>query len=74
MLITADHGNCEQMEDPDSGQPHTAHTTDLVPLVYIGSKSVSLQAEGGKLSDIAPTMLKLMDVKQPVEMTGHPLL
>ncbi|MAR91916.1 MAG: phosphoglycerate mutase (2,3-diphosphoglycerate-independent) [Pseudomonadales bacterium] len=74
MLITADHGNCEQMEDPNSGQPHTAHTTELVPLVYVGPDSVSLQAEGGRLSDIAPTILKLMDLPQPPEMTGKPLL
>ena len=74
MLITADHGNCEQMEDPHSGQPHTAHTTELVPLVYVGPKAVTLQAEGGKLSDIAPTLLKLMDLTQPAEMSGKPLL
>ena len=73
MLITADHGNCEQMEDPASGQPHTAHTTDLVPLVYIGDRHLQLQAKGGRLSDIAPTLLKLMDLPQPKEMTGHPL-
>lgn len=74
MLITADHGNCEQMEDPKSGQPHTAHTTDPVPLVYVGNKPVTLQAEGGKLSDIAPSILKLMGMPQPKEMTGQPLL
>ena len=74
MLITADHGNCEQMEDPNSGQPHTAHTTELVPLVYVGERAVTLQAEGGKLSDVAPTILKLMDLSQPEEMSGHPLL
>ncbi|MGC1511244.1 2,3-bisphosphoglycerate-independent phosphoglycerate mutase [Ketobacter sp.] len=74
MLITADHGNCEQMEDPDSGQPHTAHTTELVPLVYVGHKNIKLQAKGGKLSDIAPTILKLMNLEQPEEMTGHPLV
>jgi 2,3-bisphosphoglycerate-independent phosphoglycerate mutase len=74
MLITADHGNCEQMEDPNSGQPHTAHTTELVPLVYVGSGDITLQAEGGKLSDIAPTILKLMGLPQPAEMSGKPLL
>lgn len=74
MLITADHGNCEQMEDLVSGQPHTAHTTELVPLVYVGGRDVTLQAEGGKLSDIAPTILKLMALPQPAEMSGHPLL
>ncbi|RLU01891.1 2,3-bisphosphoglycerate-independent phosphoglycerate mutase [Ketobacter sp.] len=74
MLITADHGNCEQMEDPSSGQPHTAHTTELVPLVYVGGRAVTLQAQGGRLSDIAPTLLKLMGLPQPAEMSGQPLL
>ena len=73
MLITADHGNCEQMEDPNSGQAHTAHTTDPVPLVYVGSQALTLQAEGGKLSDIAPSILKLMALPQPDEMTGQAL-
>lgn len=74
MLITADHGNCEQMEDPKSGQAHTAHTTDPVPLVYVGPGNPSLQSDGGKLSDVAPTLLKLMEMPQPEEMTGHALL
>lgn len=73
MLITADHGNCEQMEDPDSGQPHTAHTTDLVPLVYVGPRALQWQASDGRLCDIAPTFLKLMDLPQPKEMTGKAL-
>lgn len=73
MLITADHGNCEQMKDPISGQPHTAHTTELVPLVYVGNKNLALKESGGKLSDIAPTLLKLMELEQPAEMTGIPL-
>ena len=74
MLITADHGNCEQMEDPKSGQAHTAHTTDPVPLVYVGPGNPSLLSDGGKLSDVAPTLLKLMEMPQPEEMTGHALL
>ncbi|HVL02293.1 MAG TPA: 2,3-bisphosphoglycerate-independent phosphoglycerate mutase, partial [Dongiaceae bacterium] len=73
MLITADHGNCEQMEDPDSGQPHTAHTTDLVPLVYVGSRALEWKTSDGRLSDIAPTLLKLMGLPQPKEMTGRAL-
>lgn len=73
LLITADHGNCEQMSDPNSGQPHTAHTTDPVPLVYVGTKDITLQEQGGTLSDIAPTILKLMGEQQPPEMTGTPL-
>jgi 2,3-bisphosphoglycerate-independent phosphoglycerate mutase len=73
-LITADHGNCEQMVDYDAGQAHTQHTTELVPLVYVGSQHRALQETGGKLADIAPTMLALMAVEQPAEMTGVNLL
>lgn len=73
-LITADHGNCEQMMDYESGQHHTQHTTDLVPLIYIGSRNLSFNNEVGKLADIAPTMLELMDIEQPKEMTGKALL
>ena len=73
MLITADHGNCEQMHDHDSGQVHTQHTTELVPLIYVGGKSVTVQT-GGKLSDVAPTLLTLMELDIPSEMSGHNLL
>jgi 2,3-bisphosphoglycerate-independent phosphoglycerate mutase len=72
-LITADHGNCEQMMDYDSGQVHTQHTTDLVPFIYIGSRQLTLQPSGGKLADVAPTLLALMGIPQPAEMTGHNL-
>lgn len=72
-LVTADHGNCEQMVDYDSGQNHTQHTTELVPLVYIGREPVSLDPAGGILADIAPTLLGLMDLRQPAEMTGRNL-
>ena len=72
MLITADHGNIEQMMGEGTGQPHTAHTTNLVPLVYVGgTKSL---ADGGCLSDLAPTMLDILGVPQPKEMTGHSLV
>lgn len=71
-LITADHGNVEQMSDESTGQPHTAHTSDLVPLIYIGDSNISLEP-GGTLSDVIPTMLAIMGIKQPVEMTGHSL-
>ncbi|WP_115720692.1 2,3-bisphosphoglycerate-independent phosphoglycerate mutase [Gallaecimonas mangrovi] len=70
-LITADHGNAEQMADPESGQPHTAHTSDPVPLIYYGRAARAV--EGGVLSDIAPTMLTLMGMDVPAEMTGKPL-
>ena len=72
-LVTADHGNCEQMMDYESGQQHTQHTTDLVPLVYIGQREVQLNPAGGKLADIAPTLLVLMDLPQPAEMSGTTL-
>jgi 2,3-bisphosphoglycerate-independent phosphoglycerate mutase len=69
-LVTADHGNCEQMLDYESGQLHTQHTTELVPLVYIGTRQLQLNPAGGKLADVAPTLLALMDLPQPDEMTG----
>ena len=72
-LVTADHGNCEQMLDYASGQHHTQHTTELVPLVYIGNDPVALSPEGGVLPDIAPTLLGLMGLPQPAEMTGRNL-
>ncbi len=73
-LITADHGNCEQMFDYDSNQKHTQHTTGRVPFVYVGSKNVTITDVDGKLADVVPTMLRLMGLEQPAEMTGHPLL
>jgi 2,3-bisphosphoglycerate-independent phosphoglycerate mutase len=69
-LVTADHGNCEQMLDYQSGQLHTQHTTELVPLVYIGQRQLQLQPAGGILADIAPTLLALMGMSQPAEMSG----
>ena len=72
MLITADHGNIEQMKDPLTGQSHTAHTTNPVPLVFYGRKARTIA--GGALRDIAPTMLYLLGLPQPAEMTGHSLL
>ena len=73
MLITADHGNAECMFDEKTGQPHTAHTSDPVPLVYIGRNAKMINQQGC-LADIAPTILYLMGLKQPVEMTGKNLL
>ncbi|MCG2633454.1 MAG: 2,3-bisphosphoglycerate-independent phosphoglycerate mutase, partial [Gammaproteobacteria bacterium] len=72
LLITADHGNAETMLDSATGQPHTAHTTNPVPLILIGDNH-GLQS-GGKLADVAPTMLALLGIVQPAEMTGHSLL
>lgn len=73
-LITADHGNVEQMTDAGTGQAHTAHTSESVPLVYVGDKDIALTQEKGTLADIAPTMLSIMHVPQPPEMTGVSML
>jgi 2,3-bisphosphoglycerate-independent phosphoglycerate mutase len=73
LLITADHGNLEMMRDPVTGQPHTAHTVGPVPLVYVGERPASLRA-GGALRDVAPTLLDLMGLAKPAEMTGQSLL
>ena len=76
MLVTADHGNCEMMVDPETGGPHTAHTTNPVPLVLVqyGDQSVDCALADGRLGDLAPTILHLMGVEQPPEMTGETLL
>jgi 2,3-bisphosphoglycerate-independent phosphoglycerate mutase len=73
LLVTADHGNCEMMRDPVTGGPHTAHTTNPVPLVLLGARNRALLADG-RLADIAPTLLELMDLPKPPEMTGMSLL
>ncbi len=74
-LITADHGNADQMVDPVTGEPFTAHTTNPVPLIVVDDALIGKQlAEGGKLCDLAPTMLKLMGIAQPKEMTGRSLV
>jgi 2,3-bisphosphoglycerate-independent phosphoglycerate mutase len=72
-IITADHGNAECMFDEQSKQPHTAHTHELVPFVYIG-RNATITHNDGTLADIAPTLLKLMDLRQPAEMTGRSLI
>ncbi|MGR3662417.1 MAG: 2,3-bisphosphoglycerate-independent phosphoglycerate mutase [Paracoccaceae bacterium] len=73
MVMTADHGNCETMVDPVTGEPHTAHTTNLVPVaVFGGPEGASLRS--GRLADLAPTLLELMDIELPPEMTGESLL
>ncbi|MBL6718118.1 MAG: 2,3-bisphosphoglycerate-independent phosphoglycerate mutase [Pseudomonadales bacterium] len=73
-LITADHGNVEQMTDHSTGQPHTAHTCEPVPLIYVGAESPQFHEGDGTLADIAPTLLALMGLPQPEEMTGRSLL
>ena len=72
-LFTADHGNAERMRDEASNQPHTAHTSSLVPLTYLGPQRVRF-AEGGALADVAPTLLALMGIEAPAAMTGRSLL
>jgi 2,3-bisphosphoglycerate-independent phosphoglycerate mutase len=72
-LVTADHGNCEQMFDHESHQAHTQHTCDHVPLLYIGQRQLHINT-GGTLADIAPSMLALMGLPQPAEMGGRNLL
>jgi len=73
LIITADHGNAEQMIDYKTGEPHTAHTTNLVPLVLISEKE-NLKLKEGKLADLAPTMLELMGIEKPEEMTGESII
>jgi 2,3-bisphosphoglycerate-independent phosphoglycerate mutase len=73
IIITADHGNAEKMYDPKTNQPHTAHTSDPVPFIYVGRKAEIIN-KNGKLSDIAPTMLYLLNIEKPKEMTGNSLL
>ena len=72
VLITADHGNAEQMVDYKTGEPHTAHTTNPVPLILVGMEDVNLKE--GKLADLAPTMLDIMGLEKPEEMTGETLI
>ncbi len=73
LLITADHGNCEQMID-ENGRPHTAHTTNLVPLIFVDPALKDHSVRDGILADLAPTILDLLSLKQPTAMTGQSLL
>ena len=73
MIVTADHGNCEVMVDPITGEPHTAHTLNPVPVVlFNGPKGAGMRA--GRLADLAPSLLELMQLNQPKEMTGVSLI
>ncbi len=72
-LITADHGNAEQMSDAHTGQAHTAHTTEPVPFIYVGKRPLKVR-DGGVLADVAPTMLHLLGLEKPAEMTGQSIL
>jgi 2,3-bisphosphoglycerate-independent phosphoglycerate mutase len=72
LLVTADHGNCELMRDPTNGGPHTAHTTNPVPVLLMGGDATTLT--DGRLADVAPTLLELMGLERPREMTGSSLI
>lgn len=74
ILITADHGNAEKLFDLETNQPHTAHTTNLVPFIYVGKRQITFSKPQGILADVAPTMLNLMEISIPSEMTGTPLI
>ena len=73
LIITADHGNCEQMIDYKTGEPHTAHTTNPVPLILV-SNNENYKVKSGKLADLAPTLLEILEIEKPAEMTGESIL
>jgi 2,3-bisphosphoglycerate-independent phosphoglycerate mutase len=73
LLITADHGNAELMRDPETGQPHTAHSLNVVPVILSGGPP-GARLSHGRLSDVAPTLLEIMGLPQPRDMTGRSLL
>ena len=73
LLVTADHGNCEMMIDPETGGPHTAHTTNPVPLLLVEDGAATPLRAGGALCDIGPTVLAMLGVERPREMTGRDL-
>ena len=74
LLITADHGNLEEMRDPVSGEPHTAHSLNPVPIVVVNGPAAGATLRNGRLADVAPTVLALMGLAQPAAMTGHTLI
>jgi 2,3-bisphosphoglycerate-independent phosphoglycerate mutase len=74
VIITADHGNCELMVDPETGEPHTAHTTNPVPIFWVSEDAVGRRLHDGGLADLAPTVLELLDIAVPGPMTGRSLI
>ena len=74
LVITADHGNAEMMRDPETGEPHTAHTLNSVPLVIVSPPERIGHLEDGRLADVAPTLLQLLGLEKPAAMTGHSLI
>jgi 2,3-bisphosphoglycerate-independent phosphoglycerate mutase len=73
LLVTADHGNCEMMIDPETGGPHTAHTTNPVPFLAVDPREATGLRDGGALCDVGPTILHMLGLEQPAEMTGRDL-
>jgi 2,3-bisphosphoglycerate-independent phosphoglycerate mutase len=73
LLVTADHGNCELMIDPETGGPHTAHTTSPVPFIVVDERGASPLRQGGALCDVGPTVMRLLGLELPAEMTGRDL-
>jgi 2,3-bisphosphoglycerate-independent phosphoglycerate mutase len=73
LLVTADHGNCEMMIDPATGGPHTAHTTSPVPFIVVDQRGASPLRQGGALCDVGPTVMRLLGLELPAEMTGTDL-
>jgi len=74
LLVTADHGNCEMMRDPETAQPHTAHTLNPVPIILVNGPVWAHGLRDGRLADIAPTLLRFLGLPQPAAMTGRSLL
>src|SRR5439155_12673644 len=74
LVITADHGNAEMMRDPETGEPHTAHTLNPVPFVVVNPPAATSRVENGRLADVAPTLLDLLGLPKPAAMTGHSLI
>ena len=73
-LVTADHGNSDQMLDYDTGKPHTAHTTNLVPFIYVAAEKPGWRFANGVLGNVAPTVLELIGLAQPPDMTATSLI
>ena len=74
LVITADHGNAEMMRDPETGEPHTAHTLNPVPFIVVNSPAAITRLDEGRLADVAPTLLDLLGLPKPPAMTGHSLI
>jgi len=74
LVITADHGNAEMMRDPETGEPHTAHTLNPVPFIVVNPPGAIARIDNGRLADVAPTLLDILGLAKPAGMTGHSLI